>query len=145
MDTLKVSIICSQEQSVEVPKILEQIVQEQEGVTYKIADTYSFGPILDEKTVNIVFESAKLAAPTIILILTSLLKKTKKNDMRTAYQDRFNLAIRTLEDKAPLLCEEMTDSPNFSKYTFTTAYGRYTWKYDKGEISLKKVRGESKK
>ena len=129
----------------EIPKILDQIVKEQKGVTYRIADTYSFGPVLDETTVKVIFEVAKLATPIIIALLTLILKKTSQKDMRTEYKDRFKLAVKTLEDKAPLVCEEMDDSPYFSTYAFTTAHGKYTWQYDKGNISLKKVaNGDSK-
>jgi hypothetical protein len=138
LETLEVSIVCNSAQSVEVPTILNEIAKEQKGVNYKIADTYSFGPIFDETTVKIIFESFKLSTPIIIAILTALLEKTSKKNMRTEYKDRFKLAVKTLEDKAPLDCEEMTDSPSYSKYVFVTIRGKYVWIYNKGKISLEK-------
>ncbi len=146
LSSLEVTIICTQEQSNEVPKILKEISNEiKEIASYKIAETYSFAPVLDENTVKIIFEISKAAAPTVAsLILGSLLNKTAKKNMRTGYDERLKLAKSALEDKAPLICESMNDSPSHSEYVFSTAYGRYKWVYDKGETSLRKVRAGAK-
>jgi len=142
LESLEVTIVCKQEQSMKIPEILNSIQREYEGVSYAIGDSYSFGPVFDETTIRIVFSAIQISTSTAVGILSSLMGRLHKNDMRTEYSDRYKLAIKTLEDKAPLICDQMEDTPYFSKYTFLTKYGKYAWEYNKGKIYLRPMDGE---
>jgi hypothetical protein len=142
LETLEVTIVCTQEQSLKVPQILDQIEKEHKGISYTIEDSFSFAPVFDETTIKIVLSAIQISTITAVPILTSLMERLHKNDMRTEYNDRYKLAIRTLEDKAPLICEQMEDTPFFSQYKFITKYGKYVWTYNKGKISMSQIDGE---
>lgn len=135
LESLEVTIVCSQEQSLKIPKILDEVKKEYEGMSYAIEDSFSFAPVFDENSIKIVLSAIQISGITVP-VLKSLMEKLHKNDMRTDYNDRYKLALRTLKDKAPLICDQVEDTPFFSQYKFTTKYGKYVWTYNKGKISM---------
>jgi hypothetical protein len=137
MPAIEITLISNQKNSLKVPEILEQVKKEFGGVSYSVGDSYSFGPAFDETTVKIILTIAQLSTPLVIALLQSLFKKLGKNDIRTEYRDRYKLATEMLSDKAPLICDQMQDSPYFSQYIFKTKYGEFIWEYNKGNVSLR--------
>lgn len=137
MPAIEITLICNQKNSLKIPEILEQLKKEFGGVSYRVVDSYSFGPVFDETTVKIILTIAELSTPFIIALLQSFFKKLEKNNIRTEYRARYKLATEMLSDKAPLICDQMQDSLYFSQYIFKTKYGVFIWEYNKGNVSLR--------
>jgi len=131
------TLICRQKDSMYIPQILKEIEEGNEGTSFEIKETRSFGPVFDESLTDVVLKIAPIAVPLVIEIMKALLKRLYKDGIRTDYKERHKLAAEMLSDKAPLLLEEATDSHYYSRYVFKTVHGKYVWEYDKGEVNIR--------
>jgi hypothetical protein len=138
MEELKINLECKQDESINIAKVLDDFAQKHEGISFSITSQYSFAPIFDENTYEIVIKYAPLWIPLLIDVVKSLIITLYKNGARIDYDTRYSLAKKMLVGHEPLVCEQRRDSKDYSCYIFITKNGRFQWEYEKGNIRFQK-------
>ncbi len=110
---------------------LEKILGELK-IEYKLVEKSRLAPVVD----LVIYEFLlNLSSAAFVEVVSRLVKKLWNAHVHVEYETRYEMALRYLKDREPVIPISRQDRDDFSEYVFKTKDSRYKWTYDRGAIT----------